>query len=288
MITSIKITGIPIKEPLKKKESVELLFKGAMSNKVSKLLRSSDESLFIVNIPNPQWSKISSKVKSDSVFFVEGELSASLTRSGKPCINVAGKHILLRDLKDNAEAQTEIAAETKNTSEIQGEKNKSKNDNLIMFRENVKDQLIDVALEDVILTEEIHTTNLRKSVLLSGIFDKDNTLRLFCLIIRKLDNGKYSLVSGFKSYATCKVYDVKTSKAYVTDLNHEEFEKMIEGYDEQLKREEEERNKKEEEERKRIEEEKIKEEIKKKEEEKQKKKDKYDKALKNKKIKSKK
>ncbi|MCL2322641.1 MAG: hypothetical protein FWC47_11135 [Oscillospiraceae bacterium] len=284
--TSIKITGTPIKEPRAKKESIELLFKGTMSERVAKSLRSPLESLFIVNVPNAQWSKIRKNVKNDSIFFIQGDLTASETKSGNPCINVACMHILLRE-KNDEKIQAKVEAEIENQKEILVKRTKSQN--LALFRENNQDKLIDLNLEDIILTEEEHTTNYRKRVILEGIFNEDNTLKLWCLIVRKLDDGKYSLVSGFKSYATCKVYDIKTTKAYVTNLNHKEFEKMIEGYKDELDKEEAEKRKMEEEEkeaeRKRIEEEKLKEEEKKKEEEKQKKKEKYEKALKNRKSK---
>ncbi len=286
MATSLKITGTPIKEPKKKKEVVELLFKGTMSERVPKVLKSSVESLFIVNVSTSQWSKIAKDVKNDSVFTIEGDLMASLTQGGRPYISVACRHISLKEPKD----VKENIEEEKPKAEKQAEKNKY--ENLNKFREDVADQLIDINLDDVILTEEVHTTNNRKRIILEGIFNEDNTLKLWCLIVRKLDGGNYSLVSGFKSYATCKVYDIKTVKAYVTDLNHDEFEKKIEGYLEEKQKEEEERKRIEkeqkEEEKRREEEEKLKEEEQKKEEERQKKKEKYDKALKNKKVKGKK
>jgi hypothetical protein len=82
----------------------------------------------------------------------------------------------------------------------------------------------DIQIKDIVLTESIHLR--AKNINMFGALDRCvQTQDLTPVVIRKLDNGKYSLVTGLKSYCIAKIMDIPKLSAIFTDLTHDKFMK---------------------------------------------------------------
>lgn len=83
--------------------------------------------------------------------------------------------------------------------------------------ESYEGQLKEIDVKDIILVEEIHKKGVKK---LSGI--KESSIPK-PMAIRKIEEGKYALVVGLKSYALCKIFNREKAKCFITELSHVDF-----------------------------------------------------------------
>ncbi|MBE3136392.1 MAG: hypothetical protein IMZ43_03225 [Thermoplasmata archaeon] len=80
------------------------------------------------------------------------------------------------------------------------------------WRKNHKD-VLDIKVTDLVLTEEEHLKGFRAFGFIS--FKKQAIQR--AIIVRPLDNGKFSLVAGFMAYLIAKALNSETLPAITTD-----------------------------------------------------------------------
>lgn len=250
--TKITITGVPEKEPkINENKTVDLLFKNAMSEGVPKGLKSLGESIYLVHVAPKTWKKIAANVTKDSFYIIQGEPKATLNKKGIPFISVVCFDISLKEnLKEPVTnikiiEPTEVLA-TDNKIITPGietlKDSKINNENVIMDQEalidntytkkkkaipkawydELTDNLVEIDLDDVSLTEKAHLSAYTVSVTgLSKV--KEQGYVKAPIAVRQLEDGKYALVAGYKPYIQSKLLNFKTIKAYITDLNHHDF-----------------------------------------------------------------
>ena len=78
--------------------------------------------------------------------------------------------------------------------------------------------------KDIILTESVHLES-KTITIIGGLKKLSNIEKLAPVVIRPLEDGKYSLVTGVKSYFVAKIMDMPIVSAVLTDLSHDEFMK---------------------------------------------------------------
>lgn len=97
-------------------------------------------------------------------------------------------------------------------------KEKNGNLNIKKWYESIdKNEFELIKSKDIILVEDIHK---KAEFNLSAIYNK-NPIRP--IAVRKLENDKYGLVCGLRSYLKIKIFNLYKANVFITDLNHSEF-----------------------------------------------------------------
>jgi hypothetical protein len=88
--------------------------------------------------------------------------------------------------------------------------------------EELRDELVEINVSDVILTDQAHLSAYNINVYGLDKVQERGSLNA-PIAVNKLDDGTYSLVAGFKLYIQSKLLNFKTINAFITDLNHHDF-----------------------------------------------------------------
>lgn len=88
---------------------------------------------------------------------------------------------------------------------------------IVKWYESYDGELKDIDVKDIILVEETHKKGVKN---LRGIKESSITKPM---AIRKIEDGKYALVVGLKSYALCKIFNREKAKCFITELSHVDF-----------------------------------------------------------------
>jgi hypothetical protein len=92
----------------------------------------------------------------------------------------------------------------------------------IAWYSGIEDQLITLNLDEVCITEKAHLSAYTVNVIgLDKAYDKGYVSAP--IAVKKLEDGNYTLVAGYKPYIQAKLLNYKTINAYITDLTHDEF-----------------------------------------------------------------
>lgn len=107
-----------------------------------------------------------------------------------------------------------------NTNEKKLIKNENKSTVENCYKNN---EIVKINVKDIVLTNELH---LRGCNLYVTNLDKITSDRQR-VTVKKMEEGKYTLVIGFKAYILSKVKDFETINAVVTELTHDELMKEL-------------------------------------------------------------
>jgi hypothetical protein len=226
--SKISLTGVPEKEfTVNEDGTVDLLFKLAMSETVPRGLSPLGKTIYLVKVGPKAWNNISPKPSKDSFFIIQGEPKAVINKKGVPFIKVICFDISIRENTKDTNSIRPIADSVdlpKKQTEPSKPPKTLKNRSVLptQWYLPVVDQLVNIKVDDIVLTETIHLN--AKYVNINGLnktISKGFTSA--AVAVRKIDNDKYSLIAGLKVFTQCKLGDIKTVKAYITDLNHYEF-----------------------------------------------------------------
>lgn len=240
--TTIKITGFSLKEPKIRKDGVaELIFKIPMSKAVPKGLESLGESAYKVLVSPKAWNKFvkNNEVDKDTFYIVEGEAKASVTQKGVPFITIVCFNIQAKP-KEQGKGKEEVKK-----TEIKVEENNSKQKSDKKSVENKK-QVEEVNKKDISKVAVSSKNNWRAKINEDNLveinisdIDIDNPkhkhanvevgdkigINSIIAVIKK-DNGRYSLVTGYKAFISAKIYrENQPVKAYIYDKSREDFVK---------------------------------------------------------------
>lgn len=238
--TTIKITGFSLKEPKIREDGVvELLFKIPMSKAVPKGLQSLGESAYKVYVAPKAWNKFvkNNEVSKDTFYIIEGETKASVTTKGVPfitivCFNIQAK---LKEQGKKDDIKAEVKVEENNAKQKADKKsveNKNENKNKDVNKKDVskgdvssrnnwrskinEDNLVEINISDIDIDNPKHKhANIE-------VGDKIGINSIVAVI--KKDNGRYSLITGYKAFISAKIYrENQPVKAYIYDKSREDF-----------------------------------------------------------------
>lgn len=221
--TKITIVGTPIKEPkINADKTVELLFKNNMNEFVPKGLKSLGESIYFVRIGPKAWDKIADNITKDSIYTIQGEPKAAVNKKGLPFTIVICFEISVKEIQNTTALPGEVILKPLPVKPIVNipEKQYSK----IPWYIGLEDQLKVINVDDIILTESVHLTT--KMLNIRGLA-KAYKIGFIAspIAVKVIDNNKYSLVTGVKNFLHCKLANIKTINAYITDLDYAAFVK---------------------------------------------------------------
>ena len=233
-----KITIIGEIEKFKVHEdgTVNVIIKGDTSTAVPNGLKELGSSTYNITVSKKMWKKVSNELQGNRIMLT-GEPKAAVTIKGTPFILVNCFDISVIEQKVK-ESQSELKkavlpkpeqplknevleikpVDTKTDS--LGTSTKTKHTQvdpdtkaLRHWRKNHK-VVQDVKVADLVLTEEEHLKGFNTSNFMSF-----NSLRRQGkpIIIRPLDNGKFSLVVGYRTYIIAKILNFETLPAIITE-----------------------------------------------------------------------
>lgn len=224
--------------------TVNVIIKADTSKGVPSGLKELGSSTYSISVSQKMWKKVSDKLQGNRIMFT-GEPKAAVTAKGTPftlvnCFDISTIENKAKEsqsepkkdvppkpvqpLKDEVkvqplkiEAQEIKPLDTKiNSPETPTKPKKSKtdyeSDAFSHWRKNHKD-VLDIKVTDLVLTEEEHLKGFRAFGFIS--FKKHTIQR--AIIVRPLDNGKFSLVAGFMAYLIAKALNSETLPAITTD-----------------------------------------------------------------------
>lgn len=196
----IKIIGKTVREPREVNNSMELYFKISMSNKIPKGLKKLGVTFCKVNVTKKMWESLieGKEVNKNTIYSISGEIKALTNSENKPYIVVNCMSINI----DEVEEEVKIKEEVK----------KSNN-----WREKInEDELIEMNLEDI----DIDYSKHKYSVIEMGDKIGINSI----IAVSRKENGRYSLIVGFKAYVSSKIYrSNQPIKAYVYNGDRKSF-----------------------------------------------------------------
>lgn len=199
----IKITGKTVREPREINNSMELYFKISMSNKIPKGMRKLGTTSYKVNVTKKMWESLTEdkEINKNTIYGISGEIKALTNSENKPYIVVNCINININEI---GEEEKEIKEEVK----------KSNN-----WREKINEnELIEINLEDI----DIDCSKHKYSIIEMGDEIGINSI----IAVSRKENGRYSLIAGFKAYVSSKVYrSNQPIKAYVYDGDRKSFKK---------------------------------------------------------------
>jgi hypothetical protein len=107
------------------------------------------------------------------------------------------------------------------------DKDKSEKKSVAELQQWYKSEDIEyIARKDIVLTEKIHLET--KSIMFNGVFKAIAEKQVINkpIVVKKIDNEKYSLVMGMRNYIAAKVFELeKVPVIVVKDISHDEFVK---------------------------------------------------------------
>lgn len=190
----VKIIGKTVREPREVNNSIELYFKISMGNKIPKGLKKLGVTFYKVNVTKKMWESLTEnkEINKNTIYNISGEIKALTNSENKPYIVVNCMSI--------------------NIDEVEEEVKKSNN-----WREKInEDELIEINLEDI----DIDYSKHKYSVIEMGDKIGINSI----IAVSRKENGRYSLIAGFKAYVSSKIYrSNQPIKAYMYNGDRKSF-----------------------------------------------------------------
>ena len=243
----ITITGEVEKFKVNEDGTVQVVMKADTSATVPSGLKELGSSTYSISVSKKTWKKVSDKIAGNKILFT-GEPKAAVSTKGAAfilvnCFDISVIEQKVKESKVEDVSPKQVQPEPKkaeqpkiiktvknevsviNPSEIkpvpakEPSKPKYANDDpdteaLNHWRKNHTD-VKQIKVSDLILTEEEHYKGFTQGGL---TFFKKYTIRK-PLIVHPLDNGKYSLVIGFKDYIMAKILNFETVPAIIANYD---------------------------------------------------------------------
>lgn len=235
-----KITIIGEIEKFKVHEdgTVNIIIKGDTSTAVPNGLKELGSSTYNITVSKKMWKKVSDKLQGNRIMFT-GEPKAAVTVKGVPftLVNCFDISVIEQKVKESQsepkkvvqpkpvqplkiEAQVKPLDKKTDSHETPTKPKKLKADYeadaFSHWRKNHKD-VLNIKVTDLVLTEKEHLDGFRAFGFIS--FKKHTIQR--AIIVRPLDNGKFSLVAGFMAYLIAKALNSETLPAITTDFTRQ-------------------------------------------------------------------
>ena len=206
--SKLMIEGVPNKVTIKEDGSAEMLFK-INNDSIYSLEKKLGDSIYLVSVPSKMVEKIKDKMTETGYYKIVGAVKATVTKKGIPLV-------ILNPLSLKfGEFRVEQKAEKKKKAVVfELEKGWYSDKELVEI--NVKDV-------EIVNKEHLTTRTLNLNKTLYNV--KNGNRRLTPLAVRKLEDSRYELIAGIKSYCVAKIMDIEKIEAYITELDHEEFVK---------------------------------------------------------------
>ena len=209
--SKILIKGTLDREPkINEDGSVDLILTNVIEDHAPKQLRGKGDSIFLVRLSKSTWKHHRRRIgKENAEFSVLGGVKASVNKKGIPFVYVQADNVLVKNDSPKIDASVK---------DINQKINKIKKQVVPWFVNLADEDFIELAPYDVLLVEEDHLEADFKWL----DFKELNKRTELNVAVRKLENGKYALVSGIKNFIAGKVFN-KNYRAYITNLRREEF-----------------------------------------------------------------
>lgn len=209
--SKILIKGTLDREPKENEDgSVDLILTNVIEDHAPKELRKKGDSIFLVRLSPNIWKHHRRRIRKENAeFSVIGGVKASVNKKGVPFVYVQADSVLVKN--DTPKIDTSI-------KELNQRINKIKNKVVPWFAGLGDEDFIELAPDNVVLVEQDHLEANFKWL----DFKELNKRTELNVAVRKLENGKYALVSGIKNFIAGKVFN-KNYRAYITDLGREDF-----------------------------------------------------------------
>lgn len=162
-----------------------------------------NDSIYLIKISQRIAQKLKKEITVDTILKVTGILQATTNTKKIPLI-------LVRPVSLSIDHQAMQIIEAKKNKKLQKGWYKDK-------------ELVEINVDDIIMTSLEHLKC--QSLNMHSSFLEAQEKKKFDLpvAVRQMDNGKYELISGIRSFVTCKVMDIKNIQAHITKMSHEEF-----------------------------------------------------------------
>lgn len=219
--TTIEITGSLGKNiKVNPDGTAEVLMKNTMSTGVPKGLKSLGASNYLVQFGTKTWRKLSSQLSEETFVRISGEPKASVTKSGVPYIHVVAFNVLVIDLNEPAKDTNSLEQELPQRPleehiELADEFQIFKPIDSITHTEDpvkwfehpfITSNFVTLDATKIILTEKEHL----KTKLPSRYISRKSSEKL-TMVVRPLNDGTYSLTTGFINYLIAKLYNIPAS-----------------------------------------------------------------------------
>lgn len=205
MESIIKIKGKLTREPREINNSIELYFNIPIGDKIPKGLRDSKYISYKVIVSKKMWNKLAkeNEIYTDTIFNIKGEIKLTVNSEKKPYIIIYCTKINVKNIK-----------ETTNEEKINNKPKKYSNWKQIIDKE----ECIEVDLKDIDVVSDKHKYAV---IELGDRIGKDSIIA-----VSKNENGRYSLIAGFKTYVSAMIYrNNEPIKVYVYNGDRDEFKK---------------------------------------------------------------
>lgn len=242
----ITITGEVEKFKVNEDGTVQVVIKADTSKAVPTGLKELGSSTYSITVSKKMWKKVSDKLEGNKILFT-GEPKAAVTAKGAAftLVNCFDISVIEQKVKESqSETKKDVSpkpvqAETK---QVHPEPKKAEQPKIVVpeikpapakapikpkyanddpdtealnhWRKN-HIEVTHIKVSDLVLTEEEHYRGFTQGGL---TFFKKYTIRK-PLIVHPLDNGKYSLVIGFKDYIMAKILNFETVPVLIADYD---------------------------------------------------------------------
>lgn len=239
----ITITGEVGKFKVNEDGTVNVIIKADTSKGVPSGLKELGSSTYNIMVSQKMWKKVSDKLQGNRILFT-GEPKAAVTVKGVPftLVNCFDISVIEQKVKESQsepkKAEPQKVEPPKPSEPVQPVKNEvptkkplektktvlpktptkanyaddPETKALNHWRKNHTD-VKEIKVSDLVLTEEEHFKGFNQG---GFTFLKRHTIRK-PIIVRPLDNGKFSLVVGFKDYIIAKILNFETVPALIAD-----------------------------------------------------------------------
>lgn len=177
------------------------------------------KSLVYVELTKKLWSEIEDVYDKKSVVII-GEAQARITKNNKPFIYMIARevHLTVTYNKEQRRIQS-YKKHIENTISQRSEKTKSKK-RVVHWLNNFKEEdFQEMDISKIFIKEEEH---MKGFVNFHTKTNSNKYAKSYPLVVRPEENGMYSLVVGFSSYATHKISN-SNPMVYITELTVPEF-----------------------------------------------------------------
>lgn len=235
----ITITGEVEKFKVHEDGTVNIIIKADTSTAVPNGLKELGSSTYNITVSQKMWKKVSDKLQGNRILFT-GEPKAAVTVKGAPFIlvNCFDISVIEQKIKESQSEPKEavpskpIQPLKKEIQEIKPLDTKTNSPGISTKTKKTKKEyedeafgywrknnidVLDIKVTDLVLTEEEHLKGFRAFGFIN--FKKHNIKR--AIIVRSLDNGKFSLVAGFMPYLIAKTLNFETVPAIITEFTRQ-------------------------------------------------------------------
>lgn len=220
----IYINGKPKRTPVIKEDgTVKLLFENNEHVPFPKDFKTSKDSFYVVTISSKMWQQHQEKYTPDSEFFIIGEGNPSKNSKGVLFIEVICWRLELKEPEHKNKKDSSKKESPKETH----------SHNYITKRYD-DEEVIKINTADLILTEREHLTRPAKIFIKNSLkiglerYLKEDSPDFKPVFVRPLEDGKYSLIMGIRTYMVAKFLNLEKIPAVVREMTHQQLVEQFE------------------------------------------------------------